>query len=101
MKRVYYGAGMALLLLIVLISAIASIDPTATWAQVITQRPQAGEPVVRTGQLTVEVPFFADWLASPHADVTAEAFIHWNLEDPPKSPCSAPAVTARRAIRTI
>ena len=24
------------------------------------------------------VPYVAEWAASPHADVTAEAFIHWN-----------------------
>ncbi len=86
MKRVYCGIGMALLLLIVLISAFASVDQTATWAQGTPQRPNAGEPVVSTGQLTVEVPFITAWLASPHADITAEAFTHWNQEDPPEVP---------------
>ena len=34
------------------------------------------------------VPYVAEWAASPHADVTAEAFIHWNEEDPKEVPTS-------------
>jgi hypothetical protein len=30
----------------------------------------------------VETPFEAQWAASPHADETAEAFTHWNEDDP-------------------
>ena len=33
-----------------------------------------------------EVPFEALWAASPHADAEAEAFIHWNEEDPKEVP---------------
>lgn len=36
--------------------------------------------------LIVEIPFLQDWLSSPHADRTAEAFVHWNEEDPAEVP---------------
>jgi hypothetical protein len=34
------------------------------------------------------VPFEALWLGSPHADATAEAFIHWDEDDPAEVPTS-------------
>lgn len=34
------------------------------------------------------VPYVNDWAASPHADVTAEAFIHWDADDPAEVPTS-------------
>ncbi|MEE8594011.1 MAG: cytochrome c3 family protein, partial [Candidatus Bipolaricaulota bacterium] len=30
-----------------------------------------------------EIPFEAQWTSSGHADATAEAFIHWDEDDPP------------------
>jgi hypothetical protein len=30
----------------------------------------------------VEVPFLDDWAGSGHADAEAEAFVHWNEDDP-------------------
>ena len=44
---------------------------------------QEAEP---TGPLTVTVPFLEEWLGSGHADVTAEAFNHWNEDDPAAVP---------------
>jgi hypothetical protein len=38
--------------------------------------------------LAVEVPYEADWASSAHADATAEAFIHWDTDDPPQVPTS-------------
>ncbi|MDH3943456.1 MAG: hypothetical protein OEV06_05120, partial [Anaerolineae bacterium] len=35
-----------------------------------------------------EVPNLERWLESGHADITAEAFIHWDEEDPPAIPVS-------------
>ena len=66
----------------------------------------APTPEIRTVEVTVEVPvevtsvvevpvtvpapadapFMEKWLASPHADKTAEAFAHWNEEDPAEVP---------------
>ncbi|MHC4297076.1 MAG: cytochrome c3 family protein [Planctomycetota bacterium] len=34
--------------------------------------------------LAVEVPFEAEWASSGHADATAEAFVHWDADDPPE-----------------
>jgi hypothetical protein len=42
----------------------------------------AAEPVV------AEVPFQDEWVNSPHADSEAEAFIHWNEEDPQEIPAN-------------
>ncbi len=32
------------------------------------------------------VPYLERWLGSAHADKTAEAFVHWNEDDPPQVP---------------
>lgn len=37
---------------------------------------------------SVEAPFEALWLTSAHADAEAEAFVHWNEDDPPEVPTS-------------
>lgn len=42
--------------------------------------PAVPEPVV------ADVPFEEQWAASPHNDMTAEAFIHWNEDDPAEVP---------------
>jgi len=34
----------------------------------------------------VEVPFFTEWMNSPHNDAASEAFNHWNEEDPAEVP---------------
>jgi hypothetical protein len=44
--------------------------------------PTVPEPVVAT------VPFEEQWASSPHNDASAEAFIHWNEEDPAEVPAS-------------
>ncbi|MBC7236305.1 MAG: hypothetical protein H5T69_10720 [Chloroflexi bacterium] len=35
-----------------------------------------------------DIPFAADWVASAHADTKAEAFTHWDEDDPPVVPKS-------------
>ncbi len=37
---------------------------------------------------TVEVPFLEEWQSSGHADATAEAFVHWDEEDPAVVPAN-------------
>lgn len=34
----------------------------------------------------VEIPFLEEWAGSGHADVEAEAFVHWNEDDPAEVP---------------
>src|SRR6056297_3051455 len=36
----------------------------------------------------VQIPFFEAWVNSGHADITSEAFTHWNEDDPPLVPTS-------------
>jgi hypothetical protein len=47
---------------------------------VVTATPAATEEAIAAP--TVEVPFEAQWAGSAHADVAAEAFNHWNEDDP-------------------
>jgi hypothetical protein len=35
-----------------------------------------------------EVPFEEQWVGSPHNDAEAEAFVHWNEDDPAEVPTS-------------
>ncbi len=59
----------------------------ATLVFVITAQPvlaQEGETQPVTATLTI--PFLDEWLSSGHADNTAEAFNHWNEEDPAEVP---------------
>lgn len=43
-------------------------------------------PPPTADEATVEVPFLELWKDSGHADETAEAFVHWDEEDPPEVP---------------
>jgi hypothetical protein len=93
MKSITTRGGVALLLFIVMLSAVVTVGQPTTWAQSATPTPveaaaEADETVVTTGQPTYTVPFLAEWLASPHADLTAEAFLHWNEEEPPEVPAN-------------
>jgi len=36
--------------------------------------------------LALEIPFETPWASSGHADATAEAFTHWDSDDPPEVP---------------
>lgn len=65
MKRV-----IPLACLLVVVALFISVD---------TARAQdASEPITPT----VTIPFLNDWVSSPHADFSAEAFTHWNEDDP-------------------
>jgi hypothetical protein len=66
-------------------------DVTTTAAPVTTTEAPAttttmAEPVVE--EPTVEIPFLALWEASGHNDVDAEAFRHWDEDDPAVVPTS-------------
>jgi hypothetical protein len=62
-----------------------STPPPATPTPGPTTPPEpTAEPVPVEPPL--EVPFRALWEGSPHNDKTAEAFVHWNEEDPAEVP---------------
>ena len=45
-------------------------------------------PISAVAQEEVEVPFLDAWAGSPHADAEAEAFVHWDEDDPAEVPTS-------------
>lgn len=59
-----------------LVAAGAMLSPTA-----VAQGPSAQPPTAAVSSIpTTQVPFFADWASSPHADRAAMPFNHWNKE---------------------
>lgn len=89
----FIGFGFLLLFCLILVACQGTDETVAP-----TQRPRPTETVAPTeaptqtplpspaALETVEVPFLEAWLASAHADVEAEAFNHWNEEDPVEIP---------------
>jgi len=93
------------MLALILAAACSSSDPTPT-PEVIRETVVVQETVVvevttevevtreveRIVQVTVtpepyaDVPFEEDWASSAHADAEAEAFVHWNEDDPAEVP---------------
>ncbi len=47
---------------------------------------QAASPAQDAEEPALEIPFLDEWLNSPHNDAEAEAFTHWNEEDPQEVP---------------
>lgn len=73
-------AGFALLMTVNVAFAAKAVDQQG----VATQTTGDTQPITAT----LKIPFLNDWVSSPHADFTAEAFIHWNEEDPAEVPTS-------------
>ncbi|RME58399.1 MAG: cytochrome C, partial [Caldilineae bacterium] len=71
---------LVLVLLVAVGQALGKQGPVTP--QVIPE--QADEPPDPTENLVV--PYLDEWLASAHADVTAEAFRHWDEDDPAEVP---------------
>ncbi len=85
------------LLLIGLALAIAACGSTATPCPECAPAPECptcpAPPACPTPEacpvpVVADVPFEAAWAGSPHADATAEAFRHWDGEDPKEVPTS-------------
>lgn len=75
------------LLAAMLVLAACSSTPAPTTAP--TSAPVATTaplPTVEPARPALEVPYADLWAKSPHADGAAEAFIHWNEEDPKEVP---------------
>ena len=76
-----------LLILLGLVIVSAAILAACGTGSQATPAPTAAASPEPT-QAPVEVPFEAAWQGSGHADVAAEAFVHWNEEDPAEIPGS-------------
>ncbi len=87
--------GLVLVLGVLLIAACQQQTPVEVTRIVETEVTVEvpGPEVVVTQVVTVTaepaiavIPFEAEWMSSGHADATAEAFIHWNEDDPAEVP---------------
>lgn len=97
MKAKMLMVGALMLLLAVVAAACTQAAPTAAPAIECPPAPTAApcpdcpacptlEPV--EAPLVENVPFEEAWAASGHNDIEAEAFIHWNEEDPAEVPAN-------------
>ena len=83
MKRVLFLAGVVVALCVAMIVSYGSAQAADAPSGLLAAPSQEGDA---TGTLTVTVPFLDAWMGSGHADTTAEAFNHWNEEDPAEVP---------------
>ena len=92
MKKYVLTLG-ALLLLALFLAACAS-PPTPTevapcpTAAPCPDCPAPPEPPPCPEAVVDPVPYEAEWVGSAHADAEAEAFVHWNEDDPAEVPTS-------------
>jgi hypothetical protein len=94
MKK-YFILG-ALLLVAAILAACSTTTPTPVDREVpVTVEVPVEVEVTRVVEVTAvpvapvaEAPFIELWEASAHADKTAEAFAHWNEDDPKEVPTS-------------
>lgn len=68
--------------------ALLMMVSTAFAAGVPEQQVAATQETSDTSSITetLTIPFLSEWAGSPHADFTAEAFIHWDEDDPAEVP---------------
>ncbi len=93
MKSKYLLMGVALLALAMVIAACAQAPaPVETTpcpeAPPCPDCPAPPEPPSCPEAVVKDVPFEAEWVGSPHNDTEAEAFNHWNEDDPQEVPTS-------------
>lgn len=94
LKVAFIGGLMSIAVLA--LAACQAATPTIAPDQPPTQ-PQPTQQVVATptacplpvtGGICADLPFSEAWQNSPHADASAEAFVHWDEEDPPEVPAN-------------
>lgn len=60
---------------------LLAIDMVFPGSASFGQTPSAASPAAPVSALpTTEIPFFAEWASSPHANRAADAFTHWNKD---------------------
>ncbi len=82
-RKNLFVIGMALILFTALLFSFGTAQ--AAGATTDTSAAPAQEADA-TAPVSVTVPYLEQWLASPHADATSEAFRHWDEEDPAEIP---------------
>ena len=82
MKKLLLLAGLVVCLTIVLFGSfdVAQASQAGTDVAVAPSQEDATTP------MTVTIPFLDEWMSSGHADAAAEAFRHWDEEDPAEIP---------------
>jgi hypothetical protein len=94
MSKKYIFLGLLLAGLLLIVAACASPTPVPTQAPAPTQPPaaptKAPEPtaVPAPTEEPVVSPHMDEWKSSGHADVTAEAFVHWDAEKEVPTSCA-------------
>jgi hypothetical protein len=76
----------ALLAVVVMLLALVAVSYAAPTAQTATPAPKA--PATNQDPAKPVIPFVEAWQKSPHADVEAEAFAHWDEEGPMPAACA-------------
>ena len=79
MKRTSLILGLILVGAALVLAACGGATPTEEVAP-------SPEPTEEPMAAEIVVPFEEEWASSPHADFTAEAFRHWDEEDPAEVP---------------
>ena len=75
----------SLVVVVAMLFAVGTAQ-AASPAQTAATPTPAPEEEVEAGAPELAIPFLDDWLNSPHNDTTAEAFNHWNEDDPQEVP---------------
>lgn len=86
--RSYLKVGLFGLILVLILAACTGEGEETTTT---TTSPPPSSTTTTTApamEPEVEIPFLTLWEDSAHADATAEAFTHWNEDDPPVVPAS-------------
>jgi len=69
-----------------LLGAAVALAGCAGETPMPTPTEEEPEPTPASGEAAIECPFAEEWASSGHADQTAEAFTHWDEDDPPEIP---------------
>ena len=94
MKHKHLLVGLLLLIAVMALAACGTSSPTSEAAPCPEPAPCPDCPAVEACPVCpaclettlAVVPFEAEWAASPHNDVEAEAFRHWDEDDPAQIP---------------
>ncbi len=83
MKAMRKSLGLALIV-VLLLTAFGAV----AYAQDATPTPAPAAAAAADEPVIPEIPFLKDWQGSGHADAMAEAFRHWDAEDPKEVPAA-------------